>query len=84
MLDLETINQMSREDQVDLLAWLEDLVKYVRMKLGRDQEVAPRPADPVGDIVITYHKKQQANASLGRKPSGWMSVGFGKCDDKHV
>ncbi len=94
MLDPETIDRMSKEEQSDLLAWLEDLVKYVKLKLGIETAAKPKTEsddpvgdieDPVGDMVIQDHKQQQAKAMSGRKPSGWVSVGFGRhIDDKHV
>jgi hypothetical protein len=83
MLDPETIDGMSSEEQTDLLAWLEDLVKYVRLKLGRDS-VEKEFTDPVGDIVLQDHKDNQAKAMSGRKPRGWLRLGFGRVDDKHV
>jgi hypothetical protein len=85
MLDPESIDAMSKEEQTDLLAWLEDLVKYVRLKLGIAQEEEKKESnDPVGDIVAIDHKDKQAKATSGRKPSGWLSIGFGKVDDRHV
>ncbi len=90
MLDPETIDNMSREERSDLLAWLEDLVKYVKLKLGIATDAKPESTgqvsdDPVGDIVIQEHKHQQAKSMSGRKASGWVSVGFNKeADDRHV
>ncbi len=90
MLDPETIDRMSREEQADLLAWLEDLVKYVKLKLGIETDAQPKSTgrvsdDPVGDLIIMDHKKRQDKAGSGRKPSGWVSVGFNKeADDRHV
>ncbi len=96
MLDPDSIDQMSNDEQAELLAWLEDMVKYVKLKLGIETEAKPRSTlqvsddpvgdieDPVGDIVIQDHKQQQTKSMSGRKPSGWTNIGFGKVDDKHV
>lgn len=41
------------------------------------------PKDPVGDVIIEGLKQNQRQAMIPRK-SGWMSIGFGKVDDKHI
>ena len=84
-LDRETIDVMSDVERTDLLALLEDMVKYLKLKLGvNDIQPTSRPVDTVGDVIIQGHKIQQEQAMRPRKRSGWTSIGMGKADDKHV
>jgi hypothetical protein len=98
MLDRESIDAMSDEEKGELLVWLVALVKYVRAKLGMDEEpevtketlttLERTTIDPVGDSIILEHKMQQLKASQGRRKSGWMDGATGtagaKVDDRHV
>jgi hypothetical protein len=91
MIDRKKIDAMPDEEKREFLSWLEDLVKYVKIRLGiyhpseDDIEATAEesvPSDPVGDVIIMDHKKKQELA--GRRKSGWTSIGFGKVDDRHV
>ena len=81
-LDPESIDRLDDSKKHELLDWLRELVVYVENSLGVPS--SPIRPDPVMDQIIGGLKSKQRMAYKQPSKPGWMSVGFGKCDDKHI